>query len=63
MSDPDLHEHMLAQINKYSNAYTHIYFLCNLEDYQALRGRIETGIEVSYNRTIVPEDRNTGFRG
>lgn len=50
MSDPDLHEHMLAQINKYSNANTHIYFLCNLEDYQALRGRIETGIEVSYKQ-------------
>ena len=52
MADADMHEHMLAQIYKYANEYTHIYFLCNQEDYKALRGRINIGIEVSFRQNF-----------
>ena len=47
MSDNDLHAHMLAQIDYYANEHTHIYFLCDKEDYQAIRNQIKTGVEVS----------------
>lgn len=52
MADADMHEHMLAQVYKYANEYTHIYFLCNQEDYKALRGRINIGIEVSFRQNF-----------
>lgn len=52
MADADMHEHMLTQIYKYANEYTHIYFLCNQEDYKALRGRINIGIEVSFRQNF-----------
>lgn len=47
MSDSELHQHMLNQIDIYANENTHIYFLCNPQDYQALRGQINKGIEIS----------------
>lgn len=47
MPDSELHQHMLNQIEIYANENTHIYFLCNPQDYQALRGQINKGIEIS----------------
>lgn len=47
MPDAELHKHMLDQITIYANENTHIYFLCNPQDYQALRNKITTGIEIS----------------
>ena len=47
MPDSELHKHMLDQITIYANENTHIYFLCNPQDYQALRNKITTGIEIS----------------
>lgn len=65
MPDSELHQHMLNQIDIYANENTHIYFLCNPQDYQSLRGQINKGIEISLKSSFrtgkfdVPPDINT----
>lgn len=52
MSDQDIHTHMINLIEQYTNRDTHVYFLCDEEDFQAVRGRVTKGAELSLLQTF-----------